>query len=104
MSWIRKAPLAGRLASFVGSNRRPVGERPRAKHYYVQLRIVATDAVGNVAAVELELTAAQVWRLTEQFPSRVMQEVSGIDRRQFMRAAGIPGDAVRHIIEDVESE
>lgn len=95
---IRRTPLAGRLTSFVGMDRRPVGEKPRAAHYYISAELTATDGNGNTADVILEISAAQVVRMLRQFPTPVAAELTGIDRRQFMRASGMSWKTIWHII------
>lgn len=75
MSMIRKNPLRGRLFSAVGTDRRPAGQQPASRHYYLKLRVEGTDESGNVAYTDLELSHAQVSSLLRHFPSAVVADM-----------------------------
>jgi hypothetical protein len=62
-----------RLVSYVGSDRRPAGETPRAEHYYVRLAL-STGVGSRTVDSELELSARHVALLLEALPTRIREE------------------------------
>ena len=93
-----KRPVTATFHKYVGFNRKPADVAPRAAHYFVQLVWHVDGERGTPREVHTELSAAQVVMLLRALPTSVLQELTGIDRAQFMRAAGMSEGTIAHVL------
>ena len=93
-----KRPITATFTRYVGYNRKPADAAPTAEHYGVRIVALVDGERGTPREVITELSAAQIVMLTRALPTQVLQELTGIDRRQFMRAAGMSNATINHVL------
>ena len=93
-----KRPITATFTRYVGFNRKPADVPAVPEHYFVAITGYVDGESGIPREVTMELSAAQIVMLMRTLPTSVLAALTGIDRRQFMRAAGMSNATIAHVL------